>query len=133
MVTTQMKSETDSIRHASADIVNFILSKKKDAHRDILFDIKLCVEEAVRNAIVHGNKSEPNLPVDISYDIADNKIIIVVEDRGTGFHPANLPDPTHADNLFKESGRGVYLMYKLMDKVHYNARGNSVTMEKALA
>jgi len=132
MQSLRLQSQTESIKRASAGIVNFIIEKEKSVHKDILFDIKLCVEEAVRNAIVHGNRSNVHLPVDISYDIADNKITITVEDQGNGFHLEKLPDPTQAENLYKESGRGVYLMHRLMDKVHYNTKRNRVTMEKAL-
>lgn len=132
MKTLRLSSETESIKRASAGVVNFILSKNKDINKDILFDIKLCVEEAVRNAIVHGNRSTVDLPVDISYDIADNKISITIEDQGAGFRLKDLPDPTQAENLYKESGRGVYLIHRLMDTVTYNTKGNRVTMDKTL-
>lgn len=133
----KLSSETWNVRIASAKIVDYIVDyikkNKQDVSNDVLFDIKLCIEEAVRNAIVHGNKSKKDLMVDISYNIEDNKIKITVQDKGKGFTVSELPNPTHEDNLYKESGRGVYIIHRLMDKVVYNDIGNLVTMEKNLA
>ncbi|MCK4463700.1 MAG: ATP-binding protein, partial [Candidatus Omnitrophica bacterium] len=105
---------------------------KGNISKDTLFDIKLCVEEAVRNAILHGNKSDKNLTIDISYVIEGDKIKVTIEDKGNGFNVGDLPNPTNMENLYKESGRGVYIMRRLMDRVDYNEKGNCVTMEKKL-
>jgi len=128
----QITSDIENIKVISAEIVNSIKKYKKDVHNDTLFDIKLCIEEAVRNAIVHGNKSQKDLHVDISYNIDDNKIKISVEDQGKGFHVEAVPDPTDEQNLYKESGRGVYIIHRLMENVTYNEKGNRVIMEKKL-
>ena len=41
-----------------------------------------------------------------------------------------IPDPRDPANLFKTSGRGVLLIYNIMDEVEYNERGNRLTMVK---
>jgi len=128
----EIQSDEKNIRTASADIINYIEKEKGDIGHNTLFDIKLCVEEAVRNAIIHGNKSKRNLLVGISYDINEDKIKITIEDKGEGFDVKSLPDPTDLSNLYRSGGRGVYLMHRLMDNVVYNKKGNSVTMEKKL-
>ena len=128
----QLSSEIKNIKTASATIIGYIKTIKANAHKDTLFDIKLCIEEAVRNAIVHGNKTKADLTVDISYDIDDNKIRIIVKDMGAGFKESDLPDPTEEGNLYRESGRGVYLMHRLMENISYNEKGNVLTMEKKL-
>lgn len=96
------------------------------------FDIKLCVEEAVRNAMVHGNRSQPQKAVRTAFWIEDDRITIEVEDEGTGFDHTTLPDPTDADYIMRNSGRGVYLIKKLMDSVTYNSPGNKITMVKRI-
>jgi serine/threonine-protein kinase RsbW len=53
-----------------------------------------------------------------------------VEDEGDGFNVQEIPDPRDPDNLFKASGRGVLLIYNIMDEVQYNERGNRLTMVK---
>jgi len=128
----RIKNEPKNIKATSAKIIGFLRKQKRGLPEDVLFDIKLCIEEALRNAMIHGNRSDGKKPVDISYDIIDNRFIISIEDQGKGFDASNLPDPTKGRNLAREGGRGVYLMYRLMDKVCYNDRGNCVTMEKAL-
>ncbi len=128
----QISSEIKNIRIASAEIIDYINKVKGNISKDTLFDIKLCVEEAVRNAILHGNKSDKNLTIDISYVIEGDKIKVTIEDKGNGFNVGDLPNPTNMENLYKESGRGVYIMRRLMDRVDYNEKGNCVTMEKKL-
>ena len=128
----QISSEIKNIRIASAEVIDYIKKAKANISKDTLFDVKLCIEEAVRNAILHGNKSNAKLPVEISYVIKKNRIKITIRDKGEGFNVNNLPNPTNMKNLYKESGRGVYIIQRLMDRVDYNEKGNCVTMEKEL-
>jgi len=89
--------------------------------------ILVAVLEAVNNAIAHGNKFSPDKFVDISLKCRGEKLTIVVKDKGTGFSPKNVPDPTLPENIEKISGRGVFLMTKLADEIKFNKKGNSVT------
>ncbi len=95
-----------------------------------LFDIRLSVEEAIRNAMVHGNRSDRGLPVKIACSVNNGRLEIVIEDSGKGFDPKKVPDPTEEANLTKVGGRGVYLIKRLMDEVEYSAKGNRVRMVK---
>ena len=90
--------------------------------------ILVAVLEAVNNAIAHGNKFSPEKPVNISLKFTKNKFSVIVKDKGTGFLPENVPDPTLPENIEKISGRGVFLMMKLADEVKFNKKGNSVTL-----
>lgn len=123
-------SEQKRLTEVSSKILEYFASF--GAKKDDNFDIKLCVEEAVRNAIVHGNRSDKKLPVKISYWMKDGRINIEVEDRGNGFDHKRIPDPTKGENISRNSGRGVYLIRKLMDEVEYNDIGNKVRMAKRL-
>jgi len=123
-------SELKSIKEVSDKIVAVLQTKNID--KDIIFDIRLSLEEAVRNAIVHGNKTNKDLKTRVSYQLDSDKLSLIVEDQGSGFKPESLPDPTLEENLTREKGRGVYLMIHLMDEVKYSERGNSVTMTKRL-
>jgi serine/threonine-protein kinase RsbW len=84
--------------------------------------------EAVNNAIVHGNKSDPAKLVDIEIYSVNGDVIIKVCDQGSGFNPNLVPDPTVPENLQELNGRGVFLMSRLADKIEYNDEGNIVTM-----
>jgi serine/threonine-protein kinase RsbW len=86
------------------------------------------VTEAVNNAIIHGNKRNPTKKVALTCTHRGNNLVIKVKDEGKGFNPETVPDPIHEDNLLRETGRGVFLMRQLMEKVRFNADGNEVTM-----
>lgn len=90
--------------------------------------ILVSVMEAVNNAIVHGNKSDKNKFVDIEIILENSSMSVTVMDQGTGFRPAEVPDPTESENLEKVNGRGVFLMSRLADEIKFNKKGNSVTM-----
>jgi serine/threonine-protein kinase RsbW len=84
--------------------------------------------EAVNNAIVHGNKKDESKRVEIEISFKRNILTISVADEGTGFKPKDIPDPTKPENIESLSGRGVFLMSKLADKIEFNETGNKVTM-----
>ena len=94
------------------------------------FGVHLSVEEALMNAIKHGNQRDPEKLVFVEYRLSDELLFVQVEDQGEGFNPNDVPDPTLDENLELPSGRGLMLMRTFMSKVDYNAKGNRVTMEK---
>ena len=95
-----------------------------------VFAIKLAMEEAINNAIRHGNCCDPAKRVTVRVELDNDKITISVADEGPGFNPGKVPDPTADENLEKPSGRGIMLMKAYMDDVHYNQRGNEICMCK---
>lgn len=90
----------------------------------------VALDEAFVNAVKHGNKNDPNKVVRITAELSPSEAIFTVEDEGEGFDVQAIPDPCDPSNLFKASGRGVLLMYNIMDEVEYNAQGNRVKMIK---
>jgi len=94
-----------------------------------IFAIRLAIEEAITNAFEHGHAGlDPSTPIHIEYAVSNDAVEIAIEDQGTGFVPAELPDPTLLENLAKPSGRGVMLMRAYMSDVRYNDRGNRVKL-----
>lgn len=100
--------------------------------RDI-FGVHLSLEEAVVNAIKHGNREDPGKQVHVICKVAQDRFWILVEDEGPGFDPCKVPDCTLDENLDKPSGRGLMLMRNYMTAIEYNDQGNRVVMEKVLA
>ena len=90
----------------------------------------IALDEAFVNAVKHGNKSNPNKLVRIAAELSPREASFTVEDEGEGFNVQAIPDPCDPANLFKSSGRGVLLIYNIMDEVEYNAQGNRVKMVK---
>lgn len=99
------------------------------SQRDI-FCLRLALEEALVNAIKHGNQMDPEKQVHIRCRINGEVVRVTVEDEGAGFDPETLPDPTADENLNLPSGRGVMLIKSFMDEVHFNEIGNSITIVK---
>ncbi len=97
--------------------------------RDV-FCMRLAIEEAVTNAIKHGNRRDVSKKVMIHCRVDCDRVHLVVEDEGAGFCPDDVPDPTADENLDKPSGRGIRLMQSFLTSVEYNDKGNRVTLVK---
>ena len=82
--------------------------------------IELAIREAVVNGILHGNKYSADKRIDVQFLIEPEAISTCVRDHGQGFDPTSLPDPLAAENLFKPSNRGIFLIRALME-VQYSA------------
>ncbi len=95
-----------------------------------IFAIHLAAEEAIVNAIVHGNKLDPAKKVRVSCEVSAGRVCIQIDDEGEGFDPAAVPDCTLEERLDVPSGRGVMLMRSFMTRIEYNAKGNGVVLEK---
>ncbi len=94
-----------------------------------VFAVRLAFEEAIANAFRHGHATLPeDTPIDVEYEIGADSVRISVEDRGPGFDPEEVPDPTLDVNLDKPSGRGLMLMRAYMSDVSHNESGNRVIM-----
>jgi serine/threonine-protein kinase RsbW len=124
-----------SRREAIAPTVDRILAAVKEAglSRERRLDLAVAVSEALSNAAVHGNKLHPESPVSITVTVVPGReATVVVKDSGTGFDHASLHDPTDDKNLLAPSGRGVFLMRRLVDRLEIEPPGNGVrlTMRK---
>ena len=90
----------------------------------------IALDEAFVNAVKHGNKNDPSKLLKITAELSAKEASFTVEDEGEGFDIHQIPDPCDPANLFRTSGRGVLLIYNIMDEVEYNAQGNRVKMIK---
>ncbi len=95
-----------------------------------IFSIKLALEEALVNAIKHGNQMDPDKRVFVTYRITTTRFEIRITDEGEGFNPDDVPDPTLEINIERPCGRGLLLMRGFMTEVTYHGKGNSVSMAK---
>ncbi|MBS0263621.1 MAG: ATP-binding protein [Planctomycetes bacterium] len=106
-----------------------MLEELRFEDRDV-FGIRLAMEEALVNAIKHGNQMDPTKTVRIACQIGQQRVRIEIEDQGSGFHPEDLPDPTADENLERPCGRGIMLMRAFMTSITFNPTGNCVVMTK---
>jgi len=90
----------------------------------------VALDEAFVNAVKHGNRNDPSKLLRVTAELSVHEAIFTVEDEGDGFDVREIPDPRDPTNLFKSSGRGVLLIYNIMDEVEYSERGNRLKMVK---
>ena len=95
------------------------------------FGIRLALEEALVNAVKHGNRCDESKMVRVRYQATEAQFMVEIEDEGQGFSRADLPDCADSENLERPCGRGVALMEHYMTTVRYNDRGNCVQMIKS--
>lgn len=132
MITTTMqrnlviKSKLENISLVEKVIDD--LSSAFPASEDVYGKILIATLEAVNNAIIHGNQQDESKTVNISFNLSDKELQILVEDMGPGFDYHDVPDPTHPDNIENLSGRGVFLMKQLADQVVFNNTGSQVEL-----
>ena len=94
------------------------------------FAIKLGLEEAIVNAIKHGNQFNPGKRVFVEAEISAELARITVEDEGPGFDRGCVPDPLCEANLEKCSGRGILLIEAYMSDVQWSNCGRRITMTR---
>jgi serine/threonine-protein kinase RsbW len=94
--------------------------------------VELALAEALNNAVVHGNRLHREKLVQVLCRCELGKgIFLVVKDQGRGFDPNAVPDPTAAENIKADHGRGIWLMKTVMDEVSFECGGTEVRMRKA--
>jgi len=98
-----------------------------------IFCIKLALEEALVNAIKHGNQMDRSKNVHITYLVSTERFEIKIVDEGKGFDPEDVPDPMAPENLERPCGRGLLLMRHYMTEVTYHPPGNRLSMSKVRA
>lgn len=123
----QLPSTSESV----AVLENFIddLVEQMQIGEDVYANLMTCLNEAITNAIYHGNKQDPNKKVYVNLEVILNKrLVFTIADEGEGFDFTQIPDPTDLENLEKLTGRGVYIMKKLADQCIFNTKGNEVEL-----
>lgn len=118
----------DSILENTMAVVKGMACAPKKAEQ-----VELCLREALVNAILHGNRADPAKKVMVACFCeceANGGLLLVVRDEGAGFDPSEVPDPTQAQSIDFEHGRGIFLMRQFMDEVHYQDDGREVLLRK---
>lgn len=121
--------------------------------------IAMALDEALLNAMVHGNlevsselrqidEGKPytdliaqrktlapykDRRVTVQMNASSESATIKIRDEGPGFDLSALRDPTDPENLEKAGGRGLLLINAFMDEVTHNDKGNEITMVKRKA
>ena len=126
-----------------------------------LINIRLALDEALTNAIIHGNleisseekgvrlkdiaafnemvkrksQEEPycHRSVTVNSFITRAEIRFDIEDEGHGFEWRQLPHTYDEEEVLNSHGRGLFLIRSFMDEVRFNEAGNRITLVKRKA
>ncbi len=123
----ELPNDIRSIEHAVEYVMRHC-STCCDYARRFNLNFRVGLTEALSNAMLYGNNSDPQKRVRVEVTVRVEEIAVRITDQGVGFDPTTIPDPTLPDNISKSGGRGIFLMRSLMDEVKFNDRGNSVTL-----
>jgi serine/threonine-protein kinase RsbW len=126
LYTLQLPSKQESITLLENLIEE--IADKHNVSEDTFANMMTCLNEAVINAIVHGNKLDAGKKVIVNADVEAKRIIWTVTDQGEGFDYNNLADPTAPENLENLTGRGVFIIKHLADQCIFNTKGNEVEL-----
>jgi serine/threonine-protein kinase RsbW len=89
---------------------------------------RLALEEAIVNAVKHGNRGDPDRTVRVRVHLDAERVLAEVEDQGDGFDPGRVPDPRAPENLERPGGRGLLMMRHHATWLRFNERGNQVAL-----
>ena len=92
--------------------------------------VLMALDEAIVNAIKHGNRGDAEKAVHIVAELSAREACFTVSDEGPGFARESVPDPTDPSRLLEPNGRGLFLIGHIMDEVCYNQCGNEIRMVK---
>ncbi len=123
----ELPNDIRSIEHAVEYVTRHCTSCCEYARR-LNLNFRVGLTEALSNAMLYGNNSDPEKSVRVEVAIKLEEVSVRVTDQGVGFDPTTVPDPTLPANISKSGGRGIFLMKAFMDEVQFNDRGNSVTL-----
>ena len=101
---------------------------------DDIDSLGIAVTEVVSNAIKHGNRGDISKKVHIEFTVEDRCVKVVIRDEGKGFDPDDIANPLDPENLYKDSGRGIFIVKELMDDVGYrfNKKGTEIILIKKI-
>lgn len=119
-----IKSEISELKKVESFLMEIM--KEFDLDKKYFNKVYLCLSEAVINSIKHGNKNDKNKTVVIGASCDDVTLSIQIQDEGDGFNLSHVKDPTNDSNIRNESGRGIFIIKNISNKLEYNDIGNSV-------
>ncbi len=120
----KIASKQENLRKIERLVDEF--NEKEELEEGLYGKVLLTTIEAANNAIVHGNRLDPEKTVKVEIKKGKDGIEIYVEDEGDGFDYMRIPDPTAPENIENIHGRGVFLMKQLSDEVNFYKNGTKV-------
>lgn len=127
MTLSSSLESVDKLEHTAEDFAG-----RAGFDEDTVPHVAMAVREAAINAVLHGNSYNTSKQIIASFETTSTDFIFRIADQGTGFDPADLPDPLAPENILRGSGRGIFLIRAFMDEVHFRQLhpGTEITLIK---
>lgn len=129
----------ESVRSVVRDITSYLTNSYGIINETTLFELKVILNELILNAIRHGNKEDCTKAVKIKTAITKDKyVIFLIEDEGEGYDYKCITqenkNPFEIAEIcgLNETGRGLFIVKNLCDKMKFNSKGNKVLVLKKL-
>lgn len=109
-------------------IINLIKDKLSEIKGRICIDLpglNLILDEAIINAMEHGNKWDPSKNILIKISLVRKDIQIEIEDEGQGFDFFHKFTPGEIKPKLSERGRGLLLIQQFCD-IEWKNSGNII-------
>ena len=119
------RESMDFVQQSILDIMETLEYSERD-----LFAVRIAVEEAIANAVLHGHQGDQSRLFEISWTISSEVVRITVCDEGRGYDAQSVPDPTADENLTLPSGRGLAMINAFMTEVKVSDNGRSIEMRR---
>lgn len=131
-----MEVRFDPITNKCGEIIDTLMSSPDmPEDEDLLFKIRLCIEEVVENIVSYAYSKGDGWIIAKTERIGDS-VVISLRDAGIPFDPLAKPDPdiTLPVEARQIGGLGIFLCKKMMDSVRYEYTDgcNVFTMEKKI-
>jgi len=142
----KIAADVSNVLDSTKQIVDFF-EKKVELSEDMIFDIRVIVNELISNAILHGSKKDASKIINITAGLSKNlsQLFLIVEDQGDGIDCSitklNFKEIiNNSDELvdlgqqtlenLKDGGRGLQIISALSDCIKVNKKGNKVIVLK---
>ncbi len=96
------------------------ITREMHFNEDQEANLGIALSEIVNNAIVHGNKLDPQKHVVVEVKYSAKEVEITVTDEGKGFNPKKLKNPLDENNILRQNGRGIFMAEHLTKKIEFH-------------
>jgi serine/threonine-protein kinase RsbW len=125
-----LESTLESVDQAESLVL--AMAKRIGFGEDDENSISMAIRESMVNAVAHGNKYNNRKRVQLTIEGHPDRLVVTIADEGDGFDEAAVADPLAAENLLKQSGRGLLLMRAFMDECQHSKREPHGTVVRML-
>jgi len=134
---SNIPSELSNVRFVVEELISCLQHNCGELCEEVLFDLKVILNEVLVNAIMHGNREDESKKVKIDAGITEKgDVFLIIEDEGSGYDYEEICEKhkstvTNVDDMV-ENGRGIMIVKGLCDKVKVNKKGNKIIILKSI-